>query len=297
MGIISGLKRSGMGVTEYEDFIQTDAAINPGNSGGPLLNSKGELIGINDFIFSTSGGSQGIGFAIPAKMVRAVMDSMLTKGKVVRGYLGVSIQPLTADLVRQFNLTDKNGALIVDITEGGPAEKAGLKVGDVITAYDNRKIESMQELKNWVASTPPGKQVSIRISRDGKVLTKVVTMGESASQSSPATAVERQSAVPSAPKIVDNNLKGVSVRDVTDDILQRLGVKRKLRGVVITTISEDSPALGTLERGDIIIEMNRKPIQSTADFNQVASGIGKGQDILLLIVRGGASQYLTISTR
>lgn len=297
MGIISGLKRSGMGMTEYEDFIQIDAPINPGNSGGALLNSSGELIGINDFIFSTSGGSQGIGFAIPAKMVRTIMDSMLTKGKVVRGYMGVSIQPLTADLVRQFNLTDKNGALLVDITEGGPAEKAGLQVGDVITEYDNRKIESMQELKNWVASTPPGKKVAVKISRDGKTLSKTVIMGELAGQ--PPTAEPAAAASPAAPaaKSVENNLKGVAVRDVTDDILQKLGVKRKLRGVVITSITEDSPALGTLERGDIIIELNRKPVQSTSDFTQISSTIGKNQDILLLIVRGGASQYLTVSTR
>lgn len=297
MGIVSGLKRSGMGMTEYEDFIQIDAAINPGNSGGALLNGRGELIGINDFIFSTSGGSQGIGFAIPAKMVRTIMDSMLTKGKVVRGYMGVSIQPLTADLVRQFNLTDKNGALLVDITEGGPAEKAGLQVGDVITEYDNRKIESMQELKNWVASTPPGKKVPVKVSRDGKTLSKTVIMGELAGQSTTTAPVAAASPAAPAAKTVENNLKGVAVRDVTDDILQKLGVKRKLRGVVITSITEDSPALGTLERGDIIIELNRKPVQSTSDFTQISSTIGKNQDILLLIVRGGASQYLTVSTR
>ncbi len=168
MGIVSGLKRSGMGMTEYEDFIQIDAAINPGNSGGALLNSSGELIGINDFIFRPAAAHRESGLRFRQKMVRSIMDSMLTKGKVVRGYMGVSIQPLTADLVRQFNLTDKNGALLVDITEGGPAEKAGLQVGDVITEYDNRRIESMQELKNWVASTPPGKKVRSRYRVTGK---------------------------------------------------------------------------------------------------------------------------------
>lgn len=292
-GVISKVDR----IRDGLKFIQIDAAINPGNSGGALLNGRGELIGINDFIFSTSGGSQGIGFAIPAKMVRTIMDSMLTKGKVVRGYMGVSIQPLTADLVRQFNLTDKNGALLVDITEGGPAEKAGLQVGDVITEYDNRKIESMQELKNWVASTPPGKKVPVKVSRDGKTLSKTVIMGELAGQSTTTAPVAAASPAAPAAKTVENNLKGVAVRDVTDDILQKLGVKRKLRGVVITSITEDSPALGTLERGDIIIELNRKPVQSTSDFTQISSTIGKNQDILLLIVRGGASQYLTVSTR
>jgi serine protease Do len=296
MGIVSALKRSGMGLTEYEDFIQIDAAINPGNSGGALLNTNGELIGINDAIYSTSGGSQGIGFAIPAKMIRSVMDSMLTQGKVVRGYIGVSIQPLTADLVRQFNLADKNGALITDITEGGPAEKGGLVVGDVMTEFDGKKIESMPELKNWVASSPPGKAVTVKVIRDGKIMNAKVVMGELPGQQ-PVAAAPAASAAVLPRTVVDNNLKGVTVRDATDEVLQKLGIKRKIRGVVITGISEDSPALGSLEKGDVIIEVNRKLVPTSSDYAKTVGTIGKNQDILLLIIRGGASQYLTVSTR
>lgn len=297
MGIVSALKRSGMGLTEYEDFIQIDAAINPGNSGGALLNAQGELIGINDAIFSTSGGSLGIGFAIPTKMVRMVMDSMMTKGKVVRGYMGVSIQPLSADLVRQFNLADKNGALVTDITEGGPAEKGGLMVGDVMTEFDGRRIESMPDLKNWVAATPPGKVVLVKVMRDGKILNTKIVMGEQAGAAPAAASVTTPSSAAPSPTEADNNLKGVSVRDATDELLQKLGIKRKIRGVVITGIREESPALGTLEKGDLIVEVNRKLVPTSSDFTKVVSSIGKNQDILLLIIRGGASQYLTVSTR
>lgn len=297
MGIVSALKRSGMGLTEYEDFIQIDAAINPGNSGGALLNVNGELIGINDAIYSTSGGSQGIGFAIPAKMIRTVMDGMLTQGKVVRGYMGVSIQPLSADLAKQFNLPDKNGALITDITEGGPAEKGALLVGDVITEFDGKKIESLPDLKNWVASTAPGKTVAVKVMRDGKAMNTRVVMGELPGSTQAAPAAAAPSAAAPAPTVVDNNLKGVTVRDATDEVLQKLGIKRKVRGVVITGISEESPALGTLEKGDLIVEVNRKLVPTSSDFTKVVSTIGKNQDILLLIIRGGASQYLTVSTR
>lgn len=296
MGIVSALKRSGMGITEYEDFIQIDAAINPGNSGGALLNTKGELVGINDAIYSTSGGSQGIGFAIPVKMARSIMESMLTKGKVVRGYIGISIQPLTADLARQFGLKDQNGALLVDVTEGGPAEKAGLERGDVMIEYDGKKIESLPELKNWVASTPPGKSVPVKVMRDGKTVSVNVVMGELPGSSAPSP---EQPAAPAAeaPKVVDNNLKGVIVRELTDDYLQKQGIKRRLKGVVIVNISEDSPALGLLEKGDIILEVNRKAVPTQGDYTQVVGKIAKNQDVLLLIMRGGASQYLTVSSR
>ncbi|HSW63211.1 MAG TPA: Do family serine endopeptidase [Dissulfurispiraceae bacterium] len=294
MGIVSALKRSGMGITEYEDFIQIDAAINPGNSGGALLNTKGELIGINNAIFSTSGGSLGIGFAIPVKMARSIMESMLTKGKVVRGYIGISIQPLTADLARQFALKDQNGALLVDVTEDGPAEKAGLERGDVMIEYDGKKIDSLPELKNWVAATPPGETVPVKVVRDGKTASFRVVMGELPGAS---PVQEKTASATETAKVVDNNLKGVVVREVTDDYLQKQGIKRRLKGVVITAISEESPALGLLERGDIILEINRKAVATQGDYAQVVSTIGKNQDVLLLIVRGGASQYLTVSSR
>ncbi|MFQ3574011.1 MAG: Do family serine endopeptidase [Thermodesulfovibrionales bacterium] len=216
MGIVSALGRSGMGITDYEDFIQTDAAINPGNSGGALINTKGELVGINTAILSRSGGYQGIGFAIPSNMVRNVMDSIISEGKVVRGWLGVQIQQLTADLARQFNAPDENGALIVDIVENSPAEKAGLQRGDVVVEYDSRRVENPSQLKNLVAMTRPNQEVSITVLRDGKQVTLKAQIKElSPDTSKPAS---QQSLA------VDNVLKGVTVQDVTDEILQKMGI-------------------------------------------------------------------------
>ena len=151
MGIVSALGRVNVGIADYEDFIQTDAAINPGNSGGALVNVKGELVGINTAIYSTSGGYQGIGFAIPSNMVKSVMDSLITKGKVVRGWLGISIQEITPELAKQFNLKDETGALIGDVVEKSPAEKAGLKRGDVILEFDGKKVEEINILRNMIA--------------------------------------------------------------------------------------------------------------------------------------------------
>lgn len=286
MGIISALGRSGIGITDYEDFIQTDAAINPGNSGGALVNIRGELIGINTAIFSTSGGYQGIGFAIPSGMVKNVMDSIINQGRVVRGWLGVQIQLLTPELAKQFGLKDESGVLLVDVVEGGPAEKGGLKRYDVIVEYDGKKTDNPFHFKNIVASTKPGKTVEIKIIRNGNLLTAKVTIAE----------------LPIEPQIVspaqfENSLRGVSVQEVTDEILQKLGITRKIKGVLVNNIEEDSPALGILAKGDIIMEVNRKAVTNTKEYNDTVSKIEKGKDILLGIMRGGFPQVITIPAR
>lgn len=286
MGIISALGRSGIGITDYEDFIQTDAAINPGNSGGALVNIRGELIGINTAIFSTSGGYQGIGFAIPSGMVKNVMDSIINQGRVVRGWLGVQIQPLTPELAKQFGLKDENGVLLVDVIEGGPADKGGLKSGDIIVEYDRKKTDNPFHFKNMVASTKPGKTVEIKIIRNGNLLTTKVTIGE--------LPIEPQIV---APAQFENALRGVSVQGLTDDTLKRLGITKNIKGVVVNNIDEDSPALGYLMRGDIITEVNRIPIANVKEFNDAVSKIEKNQDILLRIMRGGSYQYITIPAR
>ncbi|MBF0329852.1 MAG: DegQ family serine endoprotease [Nitrospirae bacterium] len=283
MGIVSAVGRSGMGITDYEDFIQTDAAINPGNSGGALVSIKGELVGLNTAIVSRSGGYQGIGFAISANMLRNVMDGIVNKGKVARGWLGVQIQPLTAELSKQFNLKDENGALLVDVVEGGPADKAGLKRGDVITEYDGKKIENPSLFKNMVASTKPGKTVRVRLIRDGSVLTTNVVVGELQGEQE-AVAVQQ----------TDNSLKGVGVQDLTEEHLKKMNITKKLKGVVVTEIEAQSPAQGILAAGDIILEINRKLVTGSKDYQSVISSIDKTQNILALIVRGGVSQYITV---
>ncbi len=283
MGIISALGRVGMGLSDYEDFIQTDAAINPGNSGGPLVNVRGEVIGVTNAIFSTSGGYQGIGFAIPSNMVKNVMDSIISQGKVVRGWLGVQIQPLTPELAAQFKLKDDNGVLLVDTVEAGPADKSGLKRGDVIVEYDGKKINDPFHFKNMVAETKPGKSVSLTIMRDGSLLKKIVTIGELPGESKVLPPVE-----------TDNALKGVSVQEVTDEYRQKMGVTEREKGVVVSNITENSPALGILTKGDIILEVNRTPVINTNAYNKIVSGIEVNHNVLVLIVRGGVRQYITI---
>jgi serine protease Do len=286
MGIVSATGRSGMGIVDYEDFIQTDASINPGNSGGALVNSNGELVGINDAIFSTSGGNQGIGFAVPSNMVNSIMDSIINKGKVIRGYIGVQVQPLNADLARQFGLKDDKGVLLNDVTEGAPAENAGLKRGDIIVSLGGKKVEDAFHLRNQVASTAPGTTLDIGIIRDGKPLTVQVTVSE-------LTADVALAGLEGS----DNVLKGIGIVDLTSDIIKQLRLKKDVKGVVVTGVNEDSRALGLLTRGDVIMEINRKPVKNVADFRKQAAKIQKNENVMLLVSRGGFNQYITISAQ
>ncbi|HWR88858.1 MAG TPA: DegQ family serine endoprotease [Dissulfurispiraceae bacterium] len=288
MGIISALGRSGIGITDFEDFIQTDAAINPGNSGGALVNIRGELIGINTAIFSTSGGYQGIGFAIPSGMVHGIMDSITTQGKVVRGWLGVQIQPLTPELAKQFNLKDEQGVLLVDVVDEGPADKGGLRRGDVIVQYEGKKVESPFGLRNMVAATKPGKAVEVTVLRDGKAETVRVTIGE--------LPAEAQASAPATTQ-TENNLKGVTVQDLTDEMLQKMGITRKIQGVVVTDVDEGSPAANRIAKGDVIIEINRKPVKNVKDYEALVSAIGKNQDILLWVMRNNAFLAIVITSQ
>ncbi|MCX8070368.1 MAG: DegQ family serine endoprotease, partial [Thermodesulfovibrionales bacterium] len=211
-GIISATGRANVGIADYEDFIQTDAAINPGNSGGALVNVRGQLIGINTAIFSTSGGYQGIGFAIPSNMAKVVMENLIKKGKVVRGWLGVSIQPVTPELAKQFDLKDEKGVLIGDVVDDSPAEKAGLKRGDVIVELDGKSFTEPSALRNAVAAIPPGKEITIKIIRDGKPMTVKATVSEIPDDMKKFTA-------PS-----EGVLKGVKVQDITPEIRRSLAL-------------------------------------------------------------------------
>jgi serine protease Do len=287
MGIVSATGRSGMGIVDYEDFIQTDASINPGNSGGALVNSKGELVGINDAIFSTSGGNQGIGFAVPSNMVNNIMDSIINKGKVIRGYIGVQVQPLNAELVKQFGLQDDKGVLLNDVTEGAPAEKAGLKRGDIIVSLGGKKVDDAFHLRNQVASTAPGTTLEIGIIRDGKRLSVQVMVSELASDVAPVAAAEG----------TNNVLKGIAIIDLTSDIKKQLRLKKDVKGVVVTGVDEESRALGLLKRGDVIMEINRKPVKNVADFRKQSTTIQKNENVMLLVSRGGFNQYITLSAQ
>jgi serine protease Do len=284
-GIVSATGRANVGIADYEDFIQTDAAINPGNSGGALVNVRGELVGINTAIFSTSGGYQGIGFAIPSSMAKVVMDNLINKGKVVRGWLGVSIQPVTPDLAKQFDIKDDKGALVGDVVEESPAEKAGMQRGDVIIEFDGKEVTDPSSLRNSVAGTPPGKKVSLKIMRDGKMQKVDVTIAEL-----PADMQKMRGEY-------DNLLKGVMVQGLTPELKKNLDIPKRITGVVVTDIDEGSPAGGILMQNDVIIEVNRKRINSMKDYESVVSKIKSGQDILLLVFRNGSTTYLSLSAR
>lgn len=284
-GIVSAKGRADVGIADYEDFIQTDAAINPGNSGGALVNIRGEVIGINTAIFSTSGGYMGIGFAIPSNMAKMVMDSLLKKGKVVRGWLGVSIQPITPELAKQFGLKDEKGALVGDVVEDGPAEKAEIKSGDIILEYDGKTVNDPASLRNSVAITSPGKVVTIKIIRDGKPRTIKATISEQAGP------------IQQAADAPDNLLKGVQVQNLTPELKKKMALPARVAGVVVADIINNSPAEGTLMKGDIIMQVNRTNIGNAKEYETVVAGIKAGQGIMIHIYRNGSAVYVTLSPK
>lgn len=285
-GIVSALGRANVGIADYEDFIQTDAAINPGNSGGALVNVRGELIGINTAIFSTSGGYQGIGFAIPSNMVKSIMESLIKKGKVVRGWLGISIQKITPELARQFNLKEEKGALVSDIVENSPAEKAGIKRGDVIVEYDGRQTDEPYQLRNMIANTLPGEEHTLKVLRDDKLIIIKVIIGELPAEMQRPETGDYQ-----------NVMKGVSVQNITPEIAKKLNIPGRVKGVIISDIDEGGPASGVLMQGDIIQEINRKKINDVKDYQETVSKIRKDEDVLLLIYRSGSSVFITLSNK
>lgn len=282
MGIVSAVGRANVGIADYEDFIQTDAAINPGNSGGALVNVKGELVGINTAIFSTTGGYQGIGFAIPSNMVKIVMRSLIERGKVIRGWLGVSVQGITPELAQQFGLEKDYGSLVANVVEGSPAEEAGLMRGDVITEFGGKPVDEPYHLRNIVASTLPGDEIEVRIIRDGETETLTVTIGDLPS------AEEKTSTT------FKNALKGVSVQDLNAEIMRQLNLPEKIRGVVVSDIEGGSPAETALLPGDVILEINRRAISNLEDYEAIVSKIKSGKDVLLLVFRRGSTVFVTI---
>ncbi len=292
MGIVSAVGRANVGIAEYEDFIQTDAAINPGNSGGALVNARGELIGINTAIFSQNGGYMGIGFAVPSNMVRSVMEQLVKGGKVVRGYLGVSIQELTQDLAKQFGTADIKGVLVSDVLADSPAKRAKLERGDVIIEFDGHAVENPTQFRNLVAATPIGKKVRIKLLRDGKSRELDVTIAEQ-----PKTIAQSDSAGDDGEETSPAGaFAGLDMRELTAELARRFNLPRGEKGgVIVARIADGSPAgEAGLQVGDVITEVNRKPTASLRDFQKVAAGLGFKEPALVLVLRNGRSLYLTI---
>ena len=291
MGIVSALGRANVGIADYEDFIQTDAAINPGNSGGPLVNIKGELIGINTAIFSRTGGYQGIGFAVPSNMAGSVMKQLISEGKVTRGWLGVTIQNLTPELAGEFGLKKSTGALVTDIFEGSPAEKAGLKRGDVIVEVNGKKIKNVATLRNIVARSKIESRIKLKILRDRKTSFLQATITEfpiDIARSLPGESEENLS-------VEENALAGFSVMNLTSNIAKQLGLSRSEKGVVIIKVDPYSASGDAgLKKGDVIQEINKKKIKNLSDFNKILPGVRSGDTVLLFINRNGNKFYITL---
>jgi serine protease Do len=285
LGIVSALGRGRMGITQYEDFIQTDAAINPGNSGGALVNTQGELVGINTAIFSQTGGYQGVGFAVPTTMGKPVYESLIKNGKVIRGHLGVGIQDLTQDLAQSFGAANVKGVLVGEVNDDSPAARAGLKQGDVILSYQGSAVEDAVALQRMVTRTAVGTKVVIRVIRDGHEKALTVTIGE---QPEPTKTAKIESAEK------HSALAGVAVQDLENETAKELGLKGDVRGVVVTEIEPDSVAEKVgLMPGDVILEINRQPVKSVKDFEQASSSVKNGNRVLILINRRGASLFLS----
>ncbi len=286
MGIISATGRNGLSIEDYEDFIQTDAAINPGNSGGALLNGRGELIGINTAILSGGGGNQGIGFAIPINMAKYVMDQILKNGKVVRGYIGIGIQDVTPELARAFHVTADKGALVSSVDPNSPGGKAGLQRGDVIEEINGQPVQGQNDLRLKVAAMTPGSTIHLKVNRNGEERDFSLVLVEAPTSKNAAD--NGGSAAENSP------MRGVQVDELTNDIRQQLGLKPNVNGVVVADVSGDSAAADAgLQRGDVIEQVNRQPVNSVSDYQRLISDAGK-QTIVLLINRGGNTTFLVV---
>jgi len=279
-GIVSAKGRH-IGQGPYDNFIQTDASINPGNSGGPLINLRGEVIGINTAIFSRTGGNIGIGFAIPINLVKELLPQLRGKGKVTRGYLGVLIQKVTPEIAESLGMDRARGALVANVSKDGPAEKAGVKVGDVIVEFDGAEVRDSSDLPIIVARTPVDKKVRMKVLRDKRELTLGAAVGE----------LKDEEVVASVP---EKGELGLTVQKLTPQIAESLGLD-KTEGIVVTAVEAGSAAEESgIRRGDVIVEINRKPVRNVEDYRKAIAGIRKGKGVLFLVRRGDSTLFLAL---
>src|SRR5438876_1851981 len=297
MGIISAVGRGGMGIVDYENFIQTDAAINMGNSGGALVDIEGRLLGINTAIFSRSGGNQGIGFAIPANLAREVMQSLRDKGRVVRGYIGTSVQSLTPEIADAMKLKGQlNGALVAELEPNSPAAKVGIKTGDVITAVNGKRVNDPRELRLMIGSMAPGTKAHMEINREGQTKTFDVQLGEmppGAADEGTETSSE-ETAQPEKTTVFG----GVAVATITEDIRTALNLPKDVQGAVIADIDADSPAAKSgIREGDVIQEVNKQPVKSAKDLLAISKKLKPNEKVLMRVYSQGRSGYVALEAK
>jgi serine protease Do len=279
-GIVSAKGRH-IGQGPYDNFIQTDASINPGNSGGPLINLRGEVIGINTAIFSRTGGNMGIGFAIPINLVKEVLPQLRGKGKVTRGFLGVLIQKVTPEIAESLGMDKGNGALVANVTKDGPADKAGVKVGDVIIEFDGKEVKDSSDLPIIVARTSVDRRARMKVLRDKKEITLTVSVGE----------LKDEEVVASVP---EKGELGLTVQRLTPQMAESLGLD-KSEGVVVSAVEPGSTAEEAgIRRGDVIVEVDRKPVRNLDEYKKAVAAIRKGRGILFLVRRGDSTLFLAL---
>ncbi len=285
-GIVSQKGRV-IGAGPYDNFLQTDASINPGNSGGPLFNTNGEVVGINTAIVA---GGQGIGFATPINMVKEVLLQLKETGRVTRGWIGVSIQDLTPELAKSFGVKEARGVLISSVNPNEPADQAGLKAGDIIISFDGRQVNELSDLPRVVATTPPGKNAEVKVLRDGKERVFFVKVGTKVDEDIDEPAANQDNGSP------DKRL-GISAQPITPEIAKRLG-KKETDGVIISSVKPDSAASEAgLKRGDLVKEIDRKPIRGMADYSRALNEAEKNDIVLFLVERGGNTIYVIVKPR
>lgn len=273
-----------MGINDYDNFIQTDAAINPGNSGGPLVNLNGEVVGINTAIWTRSGGYMGVGFAIPINMALEIANQLIDKGEVTRGFLGIVIQTLTPELADSFDLKNNQGILIAEVSDKSPAAKAGLRQGDVIVAYGDKPVNNIGNFRNQVSLTAPGQRETLTIIRNGKRKNITVVVGNLA-----------QDQIATTGKTQSSEEIGLTVQTLTPELAHQFNTKTA-EGVVVTQVKPDSvAALAGITTGTIILKVNQQPIKNASDFQQAIQQVKKDRQVLLLTRSNDGQRYVVLN--
>ena len=294
MGIVSATGRGELGIVAYEDFIQTDASINMGNSGGALVDAQGRLIGINTAILSRTGGNQGVGFAIPINMGRMVMERLITDGKVTRGYLGVSLQPLNPELAERLEIKEQGGALVTEVVEGTPAAEAGMKPGDLVTEFNGKKVADYRQLRLMVSQTKPKTKAVFKVLRDGKVRTVNVTLAELPSERA-LGGMLRPGGTPPGDTAEPETLEGVEVGDLDAKSRRQYSIPNHVRGALVTNVDPNSNAYTAGVRpGDVILELERKPVTNADEAVELSNNF-KGKKVLLRVWSRGSTKYLFVT--
>ena len=294
-GIISAVGRNQTGISEFGNFIQTDASINPGNSGGALVDALGRLVGINSAIFSQSGGNMGIGFAVPSNQARSVMESLIKYGKVQRGFLGIQMQEMDERLAKEFKAPDKDGILVTEVVPGGGAEKAGVKSGDVVTELNGKRTDDIASFRNTVANMMPGTKVELNVFRNGKPQTISVTLVE---RPGAGIALGRLGAPSPAPAKAPDVLDGVTVADLNADFRKRFTIGEDVKGALVTQVSPDSACADAEVRpGDVIVDIDGKKIASADEAVKLSEEVKTKSSVRLRINRKGVTQFVVVEER